>query len=82
MCACTMINALMKYVRAIIIYFLSATLKRIDIFIIHSTITYKHDFHSKHLKRNEKRDYYEKAQKTGGFTAQPSNFFPAMFVAI
>ena len=30
------------------------------------TITYKHDFHSKHLKRNEKRDYYEKAQKTGG----------------
>ena len=30
------------------------------------TITYKHDFHSKRLKRNEKRDYYEKAQKTGG----------------
>ena len=62
-------HASMKYMSYTHIYFLSVTFKRINIFIINIRINYKH-FHSKNMTREEKRDDYEKSQKSGeGVTA-------------
>ena len=46
MCARNINNARMKYVSAIIVYFLSLTFRRVSIFIIETRITYK-NFHVK-----------------------------------
>jgi len=73
-CARVIINTCIKYTWAIIIYFLSVTLKRINIFIVDASITYKH-FHSKNMKRKKEITMMKKAKNPGGLLLNPLNFF-------